>query len=210
MNDERRNFDKEAASWDEKPLRIKLAKEIARAIVGHITLRPDMDVLDFGCGTGLLTLELQPLVRSITGVDSSPGMLEVFRKKIAAMQPGNVKTGLLDVEKGDSLTGKYHLVVSSMALHHVKNIHRLLAQFHHVLVPSGLLCIADLDSEDGLFHDDNTGVFHPGFDRPELRRLFTDAGFHDVGDSTATTMEKQTPDGSKRRFTVFLMTGRNG
>ena len=34
-----------------------------------------MDALDFGCGTGLVTLKLQPFIHSITGVDGSQGMI---------------------------------------------------------------------------------------------------------------------------------------
>jgi ubiquinone/menaquinone biosynthesis C-methylase UbiE len=41
-----------------------------------------MDALDSGCGTGLVSLFLLPHVRSVTGADSSPGMLEVLRKKL--------------------------------------------------------------------------------------------------------------------------------
>jgi len=41
-----------------------------------------MKVLDFGCGTGLLSFFLQPYVGEITGIDTSKGMIEVFDKKI--------------------------------------------------------------------------------------------------------------------------------
>jgi predicted TPR repeat methyltransferase len=71
MNSKERDFDKEAASWDQGPGRIKLANDVAKAIKDDIRITPDMGALDFGCGTGLLTLQMQPLVRTITGVDSS-------------------------------------------------------------------------------------------------------------------------------------------
>jgi precorrin-6B methylase 2 len=57
MSSEKRDFDKEAAAWDEQPARVQLAGDVAAAIVRQVTLRTDMDVLDFGCGTGLLTLQ---------------------------------------------------------------------------------------------------------------------------------------------------------
>jgi len=65
MNIERRDFDKEAGTWDELPARVKLANDIAATISKEIPLTSDMDVLDYGCGTGLLTLHLQPIVESI-------------------------------------------------------------------------------------------------------------------------------------------------
>jgi 2-polyprenyl-3-methyl-5-hydroxy-6-metoxy-1,4-benzoquinol methylase len=207
MTIEKRDFDKEAASWDEQPSRVKLANDVAGVITKQITLTSDMDVLDFGCGTGLLTLQLQPQVRSITGADSSEGMLAVFRKKIADRNLTNAKALLLDLDKDDRLTGNYHLIVSNMTLHHIEDIQHLLDQFHKVTVPGGYLCITDLEPDNGLFHDDNTGVFHFGFDRMGLRKAFMDAGFDNVKDTTAAEIVKPAPDGEMRRFTVFLMCG---
>jgi ubiquinone/menaquinone biosynthesis C-methylase UbiE len=132
---QKRDFDKAAASWDQNPTRLKLAGDVALAISQQVRLTPDMDVLDFGCGTGLLTLHLQPMVRSITGVDSSEGMLAVLREKIAQRNLTNVRTAYLDLDKGHVLSGQYHLVVSSMTLHHIPDVARLLAEFHHVLKP---------------------------------------------------------------------------
>lgn len=208
MSIEKRDFDKEAAAYDEKPARVTLAKDIAAAISKQIELRSDMDALDFGCGTGLLTVQLQPLVHSITGVDSSRGMLDVFNTKIAKSKLVNAKALLVDLDKGDTLAGNYHLIVSNMTLHHIKEIKPLLDQFHHVLAPGGYLCIADLDLDEGRFHDDPTGVFHSGFDRETLRLIFIKAGFFNVQDMSAAEVVKPGPEGEVRRFSVFLMTGR--
>jgi 2-polyprenyl-3-methyl-5-hydroxy-6-metoxy-1,4-benzoquinol methylase len=207
MTTEKRDFDKEAAAWDEHPARVQLASDVAAAIVRQVTLRSDMDVLDFGCGTGLLTLQLALRVRSITGVDSSRGMLNVLTAKVAKQNLTNVRTLLLDLDAGDDLTDEYHLIVSSMTLHHIREIGPLLERFYKALAPGGHLCLADLDPDYSLFHDDNQGVFHPGFDRAALRRAFADAGFEDVQDTTAAEVTKPTRLGELRRFTIFLMTG---
>lgn len=207
MSNEKRDFDKEAAAWDEHPARVQLANDVARAITRQVTLRPDMDVLDFGCGTGLLTLLLAPQVKSITGVDSSRGMLNVLAAKIAKQSLTNARTRLLDLEAGDVLTDEYDLIVSNMTLHHIREVGPLLERFSKAISPGGHLCLSDLDLDDGLFHDDNQGVFHSGFDRADLRRAFVDAGFEDIQDTTAAEITKPTRLGELRRFTIFLMTG---
>jgi ubiquinone/menaquinone biosynthesis C-methylase UbiE len=207
LSTKKRNFDQEAAKWDQIPGRVKVAQDIAQSMIREITLTPDMDVLDFGCGTGLLTLALQPFVRSITGVDSSRGMLDIFKTKIKEQNLKNVKADHLDLDKGDILYGKYHLIVSSMTLHHIKNISHLLKQFYPLLLPAGQLAIADLDLDNCQFHDNNDGVFHPGFDRDNLKQIFLDSGFRDVTDRTAAQIEKPAGDGQNRLFTMFLMTG---
>jgi ubiquinone/menaquinone biosynthesis C-methylase UbiE len=208
MNPEKRNFDREAATWDQEPRRVKLASDIARAIAEEVKPSPEMDVLDFGCGTGLLTLALQPLVRSITGIDSSPGMLEVLKTKVASQKLPNVNIHCLDLEQGATLPGSYDLVVSSMTLHHIREIGPLLGQFYRLLRPTGHLCIADLDPDDGQFHGNNEGVFHFGFPQATLLKAFVEAGLSDVHYQTAARMSKPVAGGGERVFTVFLMTGR--
>jgi ubiquinone/menaquinone biosynthesis C-methylase UbiE len=208
MNVEKRDFNKDAGTWDQKTGRVKLANDVAHAMINEVNPTHDMDVLDFGCGTGLLTLQLQPLVRSITGVDSSQGMIDVLNSKIDEQKLINVKTVLIDSEKGDVLNGKFHLVVSSMTLHHMEDFESLLKQFYECLLPGGHVCLADLDSDEGKFHSDNTGVFHFGFDRAFMRTLLIQYGFHNVQDGTAASAVKNLPDGQPCEFTVFLMTAR--
>ena len=207
MSAEKRDFDKDAAGWDENPVRTKLAHDIADTLTRQIAVDSRMDILDFGCGTGLLSLAWAPRVRTLTGVDSSRGMLEVFAAKAARQNLANVKTQHLDLDRGDILTGRFDLIASSMTLHHVQDIRRLLQQLCNVTAPSGHLCIADLDLDGGQFHENNMGVFHPGFERAALRKAFADAGFDNIRDTTAAEITKPALHGEPRRFTVFLMTG---
>lgn len=206
MESKKRDFDKVAAAWDENPERVKLASDIAGAITRQIKLKSDMDAADFGCGTGLLTFKLHPFVRSITGIDSSPKMLEVFKKKAANFS--NVKSILVDFDKGDTLAGNYDLIVSNMTLHHIKEPHWLIERLRQHLKLGCYLCLSDLDLEGGQFHGDNTGVFHFGFERDKICNVFMEAGFDDIRITTGAEMVKPAASGEMRRFSVFLMTGR--
>jgi ubiquinone/menaquinone biosynthesis C-methylase UbiE len=208
MKTAKRDFDLEAGSWDEKPERVKMAQDVARSIQEAIRLNDGMEVMDFGCGTGLLTLQIQPFARFVTGVDSSSGMLEVLREKIEKQKLSNVKAQFLDLEGGDTLDGAYDLIVSNMTLHHVRDVGTLLAQFHRVLKSGGSLALADLDQEGGRFHGDNTGVFHFGFDRSALKKEYEKAGFVEIRDRTAAEVVKTAPDGGKNKFSIFLVTGK--
>jgi SAM-dependent methyltransferase len=67
ISTKKRDFDQEAAKWDQVPGRVKVARDIAQSILREIILTTDMDVLDFGCGTGLLTFALQPFVHMPLG-----------------------------------------------------------------------------------------------------------------------------------------------
>lgn len=208
MTSEKRDFDKEAAAWDDNPVRMKLAGDLFAAMAKQISFDPSMNVLDFGCGTGLLTLRIAPRVHSITGADSSRGMLDVLKAKSDRQNLRNVRTLFLDSRDASLLTGQYDAIVIGMALHHIEALHPLLKRFYECLAEGGALCIADLDPEGGMFHGDNTGVYHFGFDREELRRAMREAGFERIVVATAAEVTKPAADGQMRRFTVFLMSGR--
>lgn len=208
MSDNTRDFNSEARFWDNNPGRIKMAGDVAEAIKQNVKISGDLNVLDFGCGTGLLTLNLQPLVKTITGADSSQGMLDMLASKIEQLGLQNVKIVYLENGSTERLNGSYDLVVSSMTMHHVNDIQPLLHKFSTIVKKDGYLCIADLDPEGGLFHEDNTGVFHFGFNRESLRQEFEIAGFSDIKDVTAAEVTKPTANGEMKNFTVFLVYGR--
>ena len=202
----RKDFDKEAADWDSNPGRVKLANDVGTAMIKVIKLTKSMEVIDFGCGTGLLTLKLQPFVKSITGVDNSPGMLGMLTNKVKAQNLDNVHTQHVDFEKGHRIDGLYDLIVSSMVLHHIPESLSVFKEWFSLLRPNGQVCFADLDTEDGEFHGDNTGVHHLGFDRAHIKQILLDAGFSEVRDTTATTVIKQKDARTKLEFPIFLIT----
>jgi 2-polyprenyl-3-methyl-5-hydroxy-6-metoxy-1,4-benzoquinol methylase len=207
MKSDATDFNAKAATWDADDARLRLASDVAGAIIRETAPSKEMDVLDFGCGSGLLTLKLQPLVGSIVGVDSSRGMLEVLRSKVESQRLKNVRIRLADLEHEGTVKGRYHLIVSSMALHHVTDAAALVRKLAGMLHPGGRLAIADLDAEDGTFHEDNTGVRHFGFERPEITRLFEEAGLREVRVSTAGARDKERASTGRREYTLFLATG---
>lgn len=209
MDDNVALFNARAAAWDANPFRLKLAGDIA-ATMERVGLfrEPVPDALDFGCGTGLLTLELARRCQRVTGLDTSPGMLAAFDAKIEAAGLDNVATILADIGAGDPLPGTYDLIGSAMALHHVENIQPVLDRFFKAASKGAHLALADLDSEGGMFHPGNDGVYHFGFDRLELADMLAGCGFTDIDATTAATIERPGKDGVVREFTVFLMTAR--
>jgi len=201
-------FDKDARSWDEKNHRVKLASDVAESIGLAVQMNPDMDILDFGCGTGLVSLGFAGGVKTLTGVDNSAGMLEVFSEKADSMGLQNVRSLNLNLTGGGTIPGHYDLILSSMTLHHIEEILPLLSKLFAALKPGGILCIADLDPDDGFFHSDNTGIYHLGFDREFMMEMFRSAGFKDVTARTAASVSRPGSDGIDREFSVFLVTGK--
>jgi ubiquinone/menaquinone biosynthesis C-methylase UbiE len=81
MNDAN-SFDERALEWDKHPLIVELSVIFAEEIKKNISLSSDMDLLEFGCGTGQVSMNLYPSARTFKMIDTSPGMLSVLRQKI--------------------------------------------------------------------------------------------------------------------------------
>ena len=192
-------FRHKAGNYDQSECRVDNVGRIADAIQSRVRFRPGMHILDFGSGTGLLLQRVAPLVERITAVDISPSMNAQLESKRAQL-PCELDIREMDLTR-EALDHQFDGIISSMTLHHVEDIPGLFARFHGLLNPGGFIALADLDSEDGSFHEEDTGVFHFGFDRGWMEDTARQAGFEGVGMMTASAISK--PD---REYPVFLLT----
>lgn len=202
-----RDFDRVAARWDLEPRRVLLAGTVADVIIRETQPKKNMRALDFGCGTGLVTLALASQVQEVVAADSSHGMLEQLANKLAESGISNVQPFVLPLDGAGQLPDQFDLVVSSMTMHHIVDVAALVKRFHMILKPGGQLCIADLESEDGSFHDDPTGIRHNGFAAHEMEQYFEAAGFRSV--CTVPVMEiLKNHAGQQHHYPVNLTVGR--
>ena len=93
------------------------------------------DLLEVGCGTGLLLQRFSKLTKSARGIDLSPGMLEKARARGLDVATGTV----LDLPFPDA---SFDVTCSFKMLAHVENIERALAEMVRVTRPAGAV-IAD-------------------------------------------------------------------
>lgn len=192
------SFDHKAKEWDKLPLRVQNALKIAKAIKKRVHLNKEMEVIDFGVGTGLLGFEIAREVKKVYGIDTSKKMLEELEAKNRhdlAIEPI-----FADITK-EPFPLKVDGIVSSMTLHHIEDLESFFETIKKNLKPGGFIAIADLESEDGSFHSDNTGVHHFGFDEKKLKEIVQNAGFKDIAFETIHTISKPHKD-----FPVFLLT----
>jgi len=200
------DFDARAQTWDDDPAKSDRAKVVADAIVRQVAPTRAMKGLEYGSGTGLLSFMLRPHLGAITLIDTSAGMLEVADRKIAGTGDAGMRTLRIDLLTDTAPQERYDIVYSLMVLHHVPDTPGILRRFHDVLSPGGVLCIADLDAEDGSFHGEGFDG-HLGFDRTELGAKTRAAGFRAVEFSTVHEIRRDT-DGHKHVYPVFLMVAR--
>lgn len=202
------SFDERAKAWDADPAKVERANTVAELMRRRLALSPAMRALEYGCGTGLLSFALRADLGPITLADSSQGMLDVLREKIAKENVSDMTPVRLDLLADPLPTERYDIVYSLMTLHHVPDLDTIFRAFHELLEAGGHLCVADLDREDGSFHGPGFEG-HQGFDREDLRRRARRAGFAEVRFETALEISK-TVEGKRKSFPVFLMIAEKG
>lgn len=88
------------------------------------------DVLEVGCGTGLVLRRIQQFARTAQGVDLSPGMLVHARRRGLDVRQGSAT----DLPFAD---GSFDVTCSFKVLAHVPDVHRALEEMLRVTRPGG-------------------------------------------------------------------------
>lgn len=205
MTEEKR-FDEAASTWDEDPDHIQRAVKLAKELTPLIEKHQLRSALDYGSGTGLLSFLMAGQLEHITLMDTSQGMLEEAQRKIDREDLGHK----METVRGDLLlqpaSRSFDLIYILMTLHHIQDTRGILQRFYEHLNPGGILCIADLDEEDGSFHAEYPDFDgHNGFDQSTLQHLLETTGFQNVRSKIFDQINKKT-NAQNRSYSLFLMT----
>lgn len=196
-------FNQLAKKWDSKPERV----EGALCFVDEIfkTIKEDasnFNTLDYGCGSGLVSFALMEQVKTVTGMDFSTGMIDVYNQKIKSLKFNNISSLLHDINNQELDFNTYDLAVTNMTMHHIKDTNIFIKKLSSSLKPNGYLCIADLEIEDGTFHSCNDGVEHFGFNINNIEKLYKDNNLKNI-----IVKQLQVINKPNNNFSVFIAIG---
>jgi len=109
-------------------------KNMGRKLISELNFKGDEQILDLGCGDGVLTEEISRLVPNgkVIGIDASSGMIETARN----LESHNLAFIQMDIED-IAFCEEFDLVVSNATLHWVKNHEKLLQNLYKALKPNG-------------------------------------------------------------------------
>ncbi len=204
---DREHFDSKAQEWDEHPRKRQIALVFVTELQKNLPLHPAMDLLEFGCGTGLVSMELHRQVASITLLDTSSGMINVLQQKIVQQNIANMHPRQGDLSAIGQGEERFDLIYSNMALHHVTNTEQSLAEMALLLKPGGVLCLGDLETEDGSFHQSEIQV-HQGFDCQQLATTLVRLGLDIEHCYSSHTMQKTDTEGQTQDYPLFFLQAR--
>jgi ubiquinone/menaquinone biosynthesis C-methylase UbiE len=152
--------------------------ELAQALARELSLDGTGQLLDVGCGPGVLVLPLAPLFDQVTALDPEPGMLEAGRRRCQHAGVTNVRWVQGVAEDIAALTpGPWRAVTFGQSFHRTRQL-EVAEAVYDLLLPDGSLVLISHNSDDGRPRPANPGC--PEIPRAAVRKLIL--GY--LGDST--------------------------
>lgn len=167
-------FEQMAKRYDTEE-RIELAKVIVKEVRKELQNCKSKSLIDYGSGTGLVSLELADLVDSILLVDSSKQMLDVANAKISQRGMTNSKVLYSDFTQ-ETPELKADIVILSLVLLHIPDTKKILHELFNILNHDGKLIIIDFDKNEKISHP----KVHNGFSHEELKERLSEVGFKSI------------------------------
>ncbi|KAH7911902.1 S-adenosyl-L-methionine-dependent methyltransferase [Hygrophoropsis aurantiaca] len=189
-------FNETAHTYNDRPE----AHERARRLSAAMRKAYDFDegttvVMDYACGTGLISKELAPYAKSIVGIDISQKMVDQYNQSVSyqGIEPDEMKAICAEIKgEPDELGGsKFDVIVCASSYHHfisVEDVTRIIVSH---LKFGGSLLVADLMKEESTVDIFPSETHHlvahrGGFSEQEMRTLFENAGLRNFSFETAT------------------------
>lgn len=101
-------------------------------------LEPEMEIMEFGCGTGSTAIVHSPYVKHIDAYDISEQMLDFAREKTQAAGIENIHYECLDISHLDAGDKQYDAVLGLSILHLIEDKDQVIAKTHELLKPGGI------------------------------------------------------------------------
>lgn len=132
-----RFWDKIANRYARQPVKDEAAYQ-KKLEITQAYLRPDMKLLEFGCGTGTTALTHATLVDRILAIDISSRMLEIAEQKAKAAGIGNVVFERAAIDDFTAPDNSFDVVLGMSILHLLADRDMAIAKVHKMLKPGGV------------------------------------------------------------------------
>lgn len=172
-------FEMIANSYDTSE-RIQIARVSSDAIREHLADSNEKDAIDFGCGTGLVGMDLLNKFNSMLFLDTSQNMIDQVQKKITGFNIQNAATLCFDLEKDNLSDLQADYIFMVQVLLHINDIELILSRLYEVLKDNGHLLIVDFNKNENVVSE----IVHNGFSQLALNHMMADIGYRNIQSKT--------------------------
>lgn len=172
-------FEMMAKRYDSED-RLAVATIIADELRRKISPYHYETALDFGCGTGLVGLQLRELFKQMIFVDPSAGMIEQVQAKLTAQNITTISALHADLLSASHPDISVDCLYMSQVLLHIPDTELVLTKLKSFIKPNGRLMIVDFDLTPSI----SSTEIHPGFSHEQLTALAKSVGYKDVSIQT--------------------------
>lgn len=129
-----KNYDRE--EMDSEPVTLRIIEKTKKY------LKPTDEVLDFGCGTGIISNEIAGGVQVVHALDISVNMIEIAKRKAGERKVENIEyvKGTIFDERYES--GSFDAILAFYILHLIGEPSKTIDRIHELLKPGGYLISA--------------------------------------------------------------------
>lgn len=171
-------FDRHARQWDDLA---RTLLPVPNYLEKLLMLVPEgKTVVEIGLGTGGLVPSLAARASAVIGVDHSPAMLDEARRRLTASGVNGVELRLGEMTHLPLQDNGVHCAVLNMVLHHAADPVAVLREICRVLLPGGILVLADLARHEQDWVREQLADQWLGFEDDELQGWLDLAGFTDI------------------------------
>ena len=147
MADQARFWDRISTKYARRPIADEAAYQ-QKLEVTQSYFEPELEVLEFGCGTGGTAIRHAPFVKHIYAIDISPKMIEIARRKAVKARVFNAKFYVASIDEFVPPDRGYDAVLGMSILHLLANRDAVIAKVHAMLKPGGVfisstVCLGD-------------------------------------------------------------------
>ncbi|MEO0843301.1 MAG: class I SAM-dependent methyltransferase, partial [Cyanobacteria bacterium J06643_5] len=147
MSNSAKFWDKTAESYSKQPIADEATYQ-KKLQVTQEYLKPDMEVLEFGCGTGGTAIIHAPYVKHIRAIDFSSNMIEIAKAKAEKENINNITFEQSNIDELNLSNSSLDVVLGMSILHLLDDKEEVIRKVYQMLKPGGIFvsstaCLGD-------------------------------------------------------------------
>ncbi|EDT85446.1 class I SAM-dependent methyltransferase [Clostridium botulinum] len=171
-------FDSIAPDWN--VIRSEYFEERLKYKILSITNIKDKIVGDLGCGTGFVSLAVANEASIVFSIDNSINMLKELSASASKKDYKNIYPIKSSLDNLAIFDESLNVVFINMALHHIKNAKKAIAEMYRVLKKDGVVVISDVKEHNGEWAKEEMFDEWLGFSKEQMTNWLEDAGFKNI------------------------------